>query len=44
MYSDEEMNASGADPSPDATYSYHHVELAVMEDDDYMSWMFEKSR
>ena len=43
-YSDEEMNAAGADPSPDATYSYHHVELAVMEDDAYMEWLFEKSR
>ncbi len=43
MYSDEEMNAAGADPSPDATYSYHHVELKVMEDDNYMEWMFEKT-
>ena len=22
-YTDDEMNAAGADPSPDATYSYH---------------------
>ncbi len=43
-YSDEEMNAAGADPSPDATYSYHHVELAVMEDEAYMEWLFSKSR
>ncbi len=41
VYTDEEMNAKGADPAPDATYSYHHVELAVMEDDAYMEWMFE---
>ena len=34
------MIAAGADPAPDATYSYHHVELAVMEDDAYMEWMF----
>lgn len=39
-YTDEEMNAAGADPSPDSTYSYHHVELAVMEDDTYMEWLF----
>lgn len=43
-YTDAEMNAAGADPSPDSTYSYHHVELAVMEDDAYMEWLFEKIR
>lgn len=43
-YTDDEMNAAGADPSPDATYSYHHVELAAMEDDAYMEWMFAQSR
>ncbi len=41
-YTDEEMNAAGADSAPDATYSYHHVELAVMEDDAYMEWLFEQ--
>ena len=40
-YTDEQMNAAGADGSPDSTYSYHHVELAVMEDDAYQEWMFE---
>ena len=40
-YTDEQMNASGADGAPDATYSYHHVELAVMEDDTYQEWLFE---
>ena len=39
-YTDEQMNASGADGAPDATYSYHHVELAVMEDDTYQEWLF----
>jgi predicted peptidase len=39
-YTDEQMNAAGADGSPDSTYSYHHVELAVMEDDAYQEWMF----
>ncbi len=41
IYSDEEMNASGADSDPDSTYSYHHVELAVMEDEAYKDWLFE---
>lgn len=39
-YTDDEMNAAGADASPDSTYSYHHVELAVMEDDEYMDWLY----
>ncbi len=39
-YSDDEMNAAGADAAPDSTYSYHHVELAVMEDDAYMDWLY----
>ena len=39
-YTDEEMNAAGADSAPDSTYSYHHVELAVMEDDAYKQWLF----
>ena len=42
IYSDDNMNAVGADPSPDATYSYHHVELAVMQDETYMEWLFEQ--
>ena len=43
-YSDEEMNAVGAEPSNDATYSYHHVELAVMADDTYMQWLYEQKK
>ena len=39
-YTDEEMEAAGGDNAPDATYSFHHVELAVMEDDAYMEWLF----
>ncbi|MCR4807408.1 MAG: hypothetical protein K5857_07000 [Lachnospiraceae bacterium] len=41
-YSDDEMNAAGAEPSNEATYSYHHVELAVMEDESYMQWLYER--
>ncbi len=41
-YSDAEMDAAGADAAPDSTYSYHHVELAVMEDEDYLDWLYEQ--
>lgn len=43
-YTDDQMNAAGADGSPDSTYSYHHVELAVMEDEAYMEWLFSHSK
>lgn len=39
-YSDEEMEAAGADSAPDSTYSFHHVELAVMQDEAYKEWLF----
>ena len=39
-FTDEEMNAAGGSPDKDSTYSYHHVELAVMEDDSYMEWLY----
>ena len=42
-YTDDEMNAAGANASNDSTYSYHHVELAVMEDESYQTWLFEKA-
>jgi hypothetical protein len=34
------MNSCGADGSPDATNSYHHVELAVMGDTNIKDWLF----
>ncbi len=43
-YTDDEMNAAGADASPDSTYSYHHVELAVMEDDAFMDWLYAQKK
>ncbi len=43
-YSDDEMNAAGADAAPDSTYSYHHVELAVMEDDAFMEWLYAQKK
>ena len=43
-YSDQNMDAVGADNAPDSTYSYHHVELAVMQDETYMEWLFEQHK
>ena len=43
IYSDEEMEAHGAKHGSEQTYSFHHVELAVLEDDSYSEWMFSKS-
>jgi len=44
IYSDEEMLAAGGDPSPDATLSFHHVEIAVMPDAAVREWLFEQQR
>ena len=40
IYTDEEMTASGAALGFSETYSFHHVELAVMEDASYAEWLF----
>lgn len=40
VYSDEEMNAAGASFGREYVYSFHHVELAVMEDEAYAEWLF----
>lgn len=40
IYSDDEMNAAGGSSDPDSTFSYHHVEMAVMEDPSYAEWLF----
>lgn len=40
IYTDEEMNAAGAVFGREQTYSFHHVELAVMEDPSYAEWLF----
>ena len=44
VYSDEEMNACGAAYGRSENYSFHHVELAVMQDADYAEWLFGQSR
>lgn len=43
IYSDEEMNAAGGSSDPNSTFSYHHVEMAVMEDEAYAKWLFEQN-
>ena len=40
VYTDDEMIAAGATLGREYTYSFHHVELAVMEDEAYASWLF----
>lgn len=40
IFSDEEMNAAGGSSDPNSTYSYHHVELAIMDKDEYMGWLY----
>ena len=44
VYSDDEMVAAGATYGYENVYSFHHVELAVMEDEAYAEWMFGKTR
>lgn len=44
LYTDEEMNAAGAVKGYEQTYSFHHVELAVMEDEAYARWLFSQVR
>jgi hypothetical protein len=40
VYTDNEMTAAGAALGRENTYSFHHVELAVMEDEAYAQWLF----
>lgn len=42
IYTDEEMVAAGAVKGYEQTYSFHHVELAVMEDEAYAQWLFDQ--
>lgn len=44
IYTDEEMEAAGARFGSSETYSFHHVELAVMEDESYAEWLFSQKR
>jgi len=40
IYTDEEMNKAGCSPDNNSTFSYHHVEMVVMEDEQYAEWLF----
>ena len=40
IYSDAEMEAAGAKLGSENTYSFHHVELALLENQDYAEWLF----
>ena len=42
LYTDAEMIAAGAVKGYEQTYSFHHVELAVMEDEAYAQWLFDQ--
>ncbi len=44
MFNDDEMNAAGCDPSNESTVSYHHVEMAVMEDPSFLNWVMEQRK
>ena len=44
IYSDKEMEAAGAVHGSEQTYSFHHVELALLENDEYAQWLFSHVR
>lgn len=44
IFSDAEMEAAGAVHGQEQTYSFHHVELALLENDDYAQWLFSHER
>ena len=44
VFTDEEMEAAGAAHGQEQTYSFHHVELALLENDDYAVWLFSHRR
>jgi len=44
VFTDEEMEAAGAVHGQEQTYSFHHVELALLENEDYAEWLFSHVR
>ncbi len=44
IYSDKEMEAAGAVHGSEQTYSFHHAELALLENDEYAQWLFSHTR
>ena len=44
VFTDKEMEAAGAVHGQEQTYSFHHVELALLENEDYAEWLFSHVR
>ena len=44
VFTDAEMEAAGAVHGQEQIYSFHHVELALLENGDYAEWLFSHSR
>jgi len=44
VFTDEEMETAGAVHGQEQTYSFHHVELALLENEDYADWLYSQSR
>ncbi len=40
VFTDAEMEAAGAVHGQEQTYSFHHAELALLENEDYAEWLF----
>ena len=40
VFTDAEMEAAGAVHGREQIYSFHHVELALLENEDYAEWLF----
>ena len=38
------MEAAGAVHGQEQTYSFHHAELALLENEDYAEWLFSFKR
>ena len=44
VFTDAEMEAAGAVHGQEQIYSFHHVELALLENEDYAEWLFSWKR
>jgi predicted peptidase len=44
VFTDKEMEAAGAVHGQEQTYSFHHVELALLENEDYADWLYSQTR
>ena len=44
VFTDKEMETAGAVHGQEQTYSFHHVELALLENEDYADWLYSQTR